>query len=446
MTKNNFYTIILGILYASLSTSFLRAEEFDYGSFPDPFLKDLQRIQQEAAFNAACLEDPDSHPECPGYTFKVIEEETIPLEGIEELFNLSIDSEKIVGKPEITIFNIEQYKVVGIAMTSVPELDLNYIVKKNDTLLKIANKFGVDPNNIVKVNNINPSSLQVGTILKIYSPPYMVLPAKQDSIAVLNKEAVSKMNDQTETSTEDSFMHQVQKGESLSKISELYAISVYNLLVLNPQLQSREEQKIYIGEDLIISKQNSIVQDDKSITTSWIEPYDYGSFWIVLAEFINRNKTDELMSYFRREFDDLLLGKTIRLRENEVDSLFIIEAGPYANEVMAEAVTTIFDSRLQDAKSVKLIDPNFRPSKDFSNFEPKSSAYKVNRGRNMALIQSLNKTKIYTVYEGDILGNENARVVKILPNKVIMSDLGTEITLMYNKSGISQSTGYGESE
>ena len=108
MTKSNFYTIILGILYAGLSISFLRAEEFDYGSFPDPFLKDLQRIQEE----------------------QVTEEATGPLEGIEELFNLSIDSEKIVGKPEIAVFNIEQYKVVGIAMTSVPELDLNYIVKK----------------------------------------------------------------------------------------------------------------------------------------------------------------------------------------------------------------------------------------------------------------------------------------------------------------------------
>ena len=87
---------------------------------------------------------------------------------------------------------------------------------------------------------------------------------------------------------------------------------------------------------------------------------------------------------------------------------------------MAEAVTAIFDSRLQDAKPIKLIDPNFRPSKDFSNFEPKSSAYKVNRGRNMALIQSLSNASIHTVFEGDLLGNENARVVKILPNKVII--------------------------
>ena len=69
---------------------------------------------------------------------------------------------------------------------------------------------------------------------------------------------------------------------------------------------------------------------------------------------------------------------------------------------MAEAVTAIFDSRLQDAKPIKLIDPNFRPSKDFSNFEPKSSAYKVNRGRNMALIQSLsNVENIFFPVEND---------------------------------------------
>ena len=104
---------------------------------------------------------------------------------------------------------------------------------------------------------------------------------------------------------------------------------------------------------------------------------------------------------------------------------------------MAEAVTSIFDSRLQDAKPIKLIDPNFRPSKDFSNFEPKSSAYKVNRGRNMALIQSLSNVKIYTVFEGGFLGNENALIVKILPNKVILSNLGKEISLIYNKGGVS---------
>ena len=56
----------------------------------------------------------------------------------------------------------------------------------------------------------------------------------------------------------------------------------------------------------------------------------------------------------------------------------------------------------------------------------------------------MTNAKIHTVYEGDLLGNENARVVKILPNKVIMSDLGTEVTLMFNKNGISQSTGEGE--
>ena len=414
--KNFFYIIVSEIFLVCFLSTILQAEEFDYNAFPDPFLKELQRVQEE----------------------QVVEEETGPLEGIEEIFNLQTDSDIIVGKPETSQFNIEQYKIVGIAMTSVPELDLTYVVKKNDTLLKIANQFGVDPNSITKANNINPSALKVGTVLNIYSPPYMVLPAKQDNVAIVNDETVSAINEQLKIVNDDSFFHQVQEGESLSKIAKLYKVSVYDLLLHNPQLNDRNEQVIYVGENLIIAKQTSIDQDDKNTNIfSWIEPYDYGSYWIVLAEISNHNKANELMSYFRREFDDLLLGKTIRLRENKTTSILIIEVGPYARDTMAEAVTAIFDSRLQDAKPIKLIDPNFRPSKDFSNFEPKSSAYKVNRGRNMALIQSLSDVKIYTVFEGGFLGNENAIIVKILPNKVILSNLGKEISLIYNKGGVS---------
>ena len=413
--KNFFNIIVSEILLVCFLSTILQAEEFDYNSFPDPFLKELQRVQEE----------------------QVVEEETGPLEGIEEIFNLQTDTDIIVGKPETSQFNIEQYKIVGIAMTSVPELDLTYVVKKNDTLLKIANQFGVDPNSITKANNINPSALKVGTVLNIYSPPYMVLPAKQDNVAIVNDETVSAINEQLKNVNDDSFFHQVQEGESLSKIANLYKVSVYDLLLLNPQLNERNEHVIYVGENLIIAKQTSIDQDDKNTNISnWIEPYDYGSYWIVLAEISNYNKANELMSYFRREFDDLLFGKTIRLRENKTTSILIIEVGPYASDTMAEAVTAIFDSRLQDAKPIKLIDPNFRPSKDFSNFEPKSSAYKVNRGRNMALIQSLSNVKIYTVFEGGFLGNENAVIVKILPNKVILSNLGKEISLIYNKGGV----------
>ena len=411
-----FYIIVSEIFLVCFLSTILQAEEFDYNAFPDPFLKELQRVQEE----------------------QVVEEETGPLEGIEEIFNLQTDSDIIVGKPETSQFNIEQYKIVGIAMTSVPELDLIYVVKKNDTLLEIANQFGVDPNSIAKANNINPSALKVGTVLNIYSPPYMVLPAKQDNVAIVNDETVSAINEQLKNVNDDSFFHQVQEGESLGKISDLYKVSVYNLLRYNPQLNDRNEQVLYVGENLIIAKQSSIDQDDKNTNIfSWIEPYDYGSYWIELAEISNYNKANELMSYFRREFDDLLFSKTIRLRESKTTSILIIEVGPYASDTMAEAVTAIFDSRLQDAKPIKLIDPNFRPSKDFSNFEPKSSAYKVNRGRNMALIQSLSNVETYTVFEGDFLGNENAIIVKILPNKVILSNLGKEISLIYNKGGVS---------
>ena len=127
--KNFFYIIVSEIFLVCFLSTILQAEEFDYNAFPDPFLKELQRVQEE----------------------QVVEEETGPLEGIEEIFNLQTDSDIIVGKPETSQFNIEQYKIVGIAMTSVPELDLAYVVKKNDTFSKIIDPFFDNNNSVLKL-------------------------------------------------------------------------------------------------------------------------------------------------------------------------------------------------------------------------------------------------------------------------------------------------------
>ena len=41
---------------------------------------------------------------------------------------------------------------------------------------------------------------------------------------------------------------------------------------------------------------------------------------------------------------------------------------------------------------------------------------------------------IIKVFEGDHLGNNDARIVKILPDKIILSKLGSEVNLYFSKS------------
>jgi len=44
---------------------------------------------------------------------------------------------------------------------------IKYKVKRGDSILKIAKRFGIDYKKIIKINNLHSSILRIGQILKI---------------------------------------------------------------------------------------------------------------------------------------------------------------------------------------------------------------------------------------------------------------------------------------
>jgi spore germination protein len=94
-----------------------------------------------------------------------------------------------------------------------------YIVQQGDTVVSIAERFGVNPERLATDNGLsNPEQLAVGQTIVIAYP----------------KQA-----------------HIVQQGDTLQSIAEAYDTSVLQLLKNNPNLSNREF--IYPGEQLVIS-------------------------------------------------------------------------------------------------------------------------------------------------------------------------------------------------
>ena len=106
-----------------------------------------------------------------------------------------------------------------------------YIVKKGDTLYKIANQFGVSVEELKSMNNLTSNTLQIGQQLKIKDNPY-------------------------ET-------YVVQKGDSLWKIANNYGIKVEELKNTN----NLENNLLKIGQELLIPKVGNkyIVQKGDSL-------------------------------------------------------------------------------------------------------------------------------------------------------------------------------------
>ena len=82
-----------------------------------------------------------------------------------------------------------------------------YTVKKGDTLYGISNQFGVSVEDILKINDVNPSSLSIGYVLKI--------PANSG------------------TNPDATFNYTVKKGDNLYNIALKYSTTVSDIVKLN---------------------------------------------------------------------------------------------------------------------------------------------------------------------------------------------------------------------
>lgn len=106
-----------------------------------------------------------------------------------------------------------------------------YIVQKGDTIQKIAKKFGVSEEEIIKANNItDPKKLRDGQKL--------IIPAKHSSQTAEKKTTRGQKEE----------VYEVKSGDTLEKIAKKYGISVKDIMDYNDM----RDEKIFAGDQLKI--------------------------------------------------------------------------------------------------------------------------------------------------------------------------------------------------
>ena len=141
--------------------------------------------------------------------------------------------------------------------------DNYYVVKKGDSLWKIANSYGVSVEDLKSANNLKSNVLQIGQLLLIPS---------------------------FESEEEDnSNIYVVKKGDSLWKIANSYGVSVEDLKSAN----NLSSNVLQIGQKLVIPNSNLLYYTVKKGDSLWKIANSYGVSVEELKE-LNKLSTDLL--------------------------------------------------------------------------------------------------------------------------------------------------------
>ncbi|WP_163654823.1 LysM peptidoglycan-binding domain-containing protein [Listeria sp. PSOL-1] len=110
----------------------------------------------------------------------------------------------------------------------------SYTVKSGDSLNKIASIFGISVSQLKALNHLSSDSLQVGQVLKVKGQVATPVqkqeqPAQKEQTNTQPKEDVK----QTPSIDTNASSYTVKSGDSLSKIANIFGISVSNLKALN---------------------------------------------------------------------------------------------------------------------------------------------------------------------------------------------------------------------
>ncbi len=129
---------------------------------------------------------------------------------------------------------------------ATPASASTYIVKKGDTLAKIAKKYDLTVSALKKVNKLKSDKLLVNQ--KLVTTASSAKKAEKDTVTI----------DETKTKT-----YTIVAGDTLTKIANKHHLTLAELKELNPKLSS----KIYVGKTVIISKTASKTVIDLPSTT-----------------------------------------------------------------------------------------------------------------------------------------------------------------------------------
>jgi LysM repeat protein len=126
--------------------------------------------------------------------------------------------------------------------TPVPD-QIEYVVKSGDWIFKIAREFGVDPQDIIDLNNLAAgSTLEVGQVLLI--PSSATVPATTVPIAQVTTTGTPGTAVPSSGTT-----HIVQPGEWIWQIARIYGVDPQAIIDAN---NLTSPATIYPGQELII--------------------------------------------------------------------------------------------------------------------------------------------------------------------------------------------------
>lgn len=162
---------------------------------------------------------------------------------------------------------------------------IRYIIKENDNLNTISQKFNTTVDSIIKWNELKTRVLTPGRTLRIYTTEnyynqsnaqktQQTEPTRNEEQPKSTKfENVSFSKSSTETNDErnnaktTTKIHRIRKGETLQTIANSYGISVSKLLELNPQLKKRKNS-LLVGETIKVVVTNKKQQSGKKDSAS----------------------------------------------------------------------------------------------------------------------------------------------------------------------------------
>lgn len=174
----------------------------------------------------------------PSTTFTYTVKKGDSLYAIAKKYNTTVNDIVSLNNLKTTSLSIGQTLKIPEEYT-LGELTLpsyeNYTVKKGDTLYKIAQKYGITPDVIMKDNSLTNTTLQIGQILRIRK--------LVDTTEVEDECFGDDYTPPTEVTTQN---YVVQKGDSLYKIANKFNTTVNNLISLNGLANSN----LFIGQVL----------------------------------------------------------------------------------------------------------------------------------------------------------------------------------------------------
>lgn len=165
----------------------------------------------------------------------------------------NLSSNKIIAGKTLKIY-ADSKKVASNNRIIVDEFssrNSTYLVKKGDTIGKIALQYGVTARDIRRWNNLSNNKIKVGEELKIF--------ARSQSTGAQSNASINNLYNTKNEAQKETFVHVVKNGESLSSLSAKYKIRVDELMSIN----NLKDNKLFIGQKIkIISDKNR--RDDSS--------------------------------------------------------------------------------------------------------------------------------------------------------------------------------------